>query len=128
MPFEKTVEDWKMCNFKSGLRSRSQSRKGSDGFGWIRCRIFYRIPEVQLNHVLHHTPKLGILTRACRNRTICLKLLLKHTILSVYHDFHCMLVAAKLLTAKLHSCYAKESEYRESRVGRRCRKFWKGRS
>jgi len=28
-----------------------------------------------------------------------------------------VLVAAKLLTAKLHSCYAKGSEYRESRVG-----------
>ena len=39
-----------------------------------------------------------------------LKLLLKQRILSVYHDFYRLLVATKLLTAKLHSCYAKGSE------------------
>jgi len=38
-----------------------------------------------------------------------LKLLLKEMILAVYHDFHWLLVATKLLTAKLHSCYVKES-------------------
>jgi len=27
--------------------------------------IFYLTPEVQLNHFLHHTPKLGILSRVC---------------------------------------------------------------
>ena len=43
-----------------------------------------------------------------------LKFLWKLIILVVYHDFHWLLVATKLLTAKLYSCYAKESE---SRVG-----------
>jgi len=39
-----------------------------------------------------------------------LKLLLKQSILAVYHDLHWLLVATKLLTAKLHSRYVKESE------------------
>jgi len=39
-----------------------------------------------------------------------LKLLLKQIILVVYHDFHWVLVATKLLTAKLHSLNVKESE------------------
>jgi len=39
-----------------------------------------------------------------------LKLLLKRRILAEHHDFHWLLVATKLLTAKLHSCYVKESE------------------
>ena len=41
---------------------------------------------------------------------ILLKLLLKRKILAVYHDFHWLLVATKLLTAKLHTLYVKESE------------------
>jgi len=36
--------------------------------------------------------------------------LLKQGILSVYHDFHGLLVATKLLTAKRQSCYDKVSE------------------
>jgi len=39
-----------------------------------------------------------------------LKLVLKQKILAVRHDFHYLLVAAKLLTAKLHSRYVKDSE------------------
>ena len=39
-----------------------------------------------------------------------LKLLLKQIFLAVYHDFHWLFFATKLLTANLHSCYAKESE------------------
>jgi len=31
-----------------------------DGVGF-----FYPTPDVRLNHFLHRTPKLGILTRAC---------------------------------------------------------------
>jgi len=48
---------------------------------------------------------------------LLLKLLLKQRILAVYHDFHWLLVATKLLTAKLH-------------IMLRCRsrKCWKGRS
>jgi len=34
-----------------------------------------------------------------------LKLLLKQKIDAVHHDFHWLLIATKLLTAKLHSCY-----------------------
>jgi len=39
-----------------------------------------------------------------------LKFLLKQIILAAYHDFHWLPVATKLLTAKLHSCYARGSE------------------
>jgi len=39
-----------------------------------------------------------------------LKLLLKQIILAVYHDFHWLLAATKLLTTKLHSDYIQESE------------------
>jgi len=35
---------------------------------------------------------------------------LKQIILAVHHDFHCLLLATKLLTAALHSRYVKESE------------------
>jgi len=50
----------------SGLRSR----KESEVFGWSQSRIFHPTfyptltTEVQLNHFLHRTPKLGIPTRA----------------------------------------------------------------
>jgi len=48
-----------------------------------------------------------------------LKVLLKHRILAVYHDFHWLLLAAKLLTAKLHSRYVRGSEIPErSELGR----------
>jgi len=36
--------------------------------------------------------------------------LLKQKIFAVHHDFHWLLVATKLLTAKLHSRYVKEPE------------------
>jgi len=39
-----------------------------------------------------------------------MKLLLQQIIFAVYHDFHWVLVATKLLTAKLHSLYVKELE------------------
>jgi len=39
-----------------------------------------------------------------------LKLLLKQVIIAAYHDFHWLLVATKMLTAKLHLRYAMESE------------------
>ena len=41
---------------------------------------------------------------------IILELLLKQKLLAVCHDFHWLLAATKLLTAKLHSRYMKESE------------------
>jgi len=37
------------------------------------------------------------------------KLLLKQIFLVAYHDFHLVLVATKLLTAKFHSLYVEES-------------------
>ena len=39
-----------------------------------------------------------------------LKCLCKLRFIAVYLGFHWLLVATKLLTAKLHSCYAMESE------------------
>jgi len=61
-----------------------RSRKESGVFGWSRSRIsentevrvgFYcPTPEVQLNHFLHHTPKLGIPVEMVQ---FLLKLLLK---------------------------------------------------
>jgi len=41
------------------------------------------IPEVQLDHFLHHTPKLGIPVEMVQ---FFLKLLLKQRFLAVYHD------------------------------------------
>jgi len=65
----------------------------SEVFGWSRrripkisqIRIFYPTPEVQLNHFLHHIPKLGSSVEMVQ---FLLKLLLKQKILSMYHDFH----------------------------------------
>jgi len=46
-----------------------------------------------------------------------LKLLLKQSILAVYHDFRWLLVASKLLTAKRHSCYVMLRSWRRESVG-----------
>jgi len=71
-------------------------------------------PEVQLDHFLHHTPKLRIPVEMVQ---FLMKLLLKQRILAVYHDFHWVLVAIIFLTAKLYSLYVKESESgRESEI------------
>ena len=51
-------------------RLRSQCRKESGGFGGVgflrtlEVGFFHPTPELQLNHLLQGTPKLGILTRA----------------------------------------------------------------
>jgi len=42
-------------------------------------------PEVQLDHFLHHTPKLGSPVEMVQ---FLLKLLLKQRFLAVHHDFH----------------------------------------
>jgi len=52
------------------------------------------------------------------------KLLLKQIFLAGYHEFHSLLAATKLLTAKLNSGHVEESEIWNGRA----RKFWKGRS
>jgi len=50
-----------------------------------RSRIFCPTPEIQINHFLHHTPKLGTPVEMIQ---FLLKLLLKQRILAVSHDFH----------------------------------------
>ena len=87
-----------ILHFKAGL----WSCKELEVFGW--SQIFCPTPEVQMNHFLHHTPKLGIPIECYYffwnfywNRS-----------LAVYHYFHWLLVATKFLTAKLHSRYVKE--------------------
>ena len=62
-------------------------------FGWSRIpnntgsrsRIFCPTPGAQLDHFLHHTPKLGT---PVERAEFLLKLLLKQRFLAVYHDFH----------------------------------------
>ena len=76
-------------------RSRSRSRKESEVFGWNRSRIrsntgsrsgiFCPTPDSQLDHFLHHTPKLGIPVEMVQ---LLLKLLLNRRCLAVHHDFH----------------------------------------
>jgi len=55
----------------------------SEVFGW--SRIFCPNPEVQMDHFLLHTPKLGIPVEMVQ---LLIKLLLKERILALYHDFH----------------------------------------
>ena len=88
---------------KAGLQSRIPENIGS------RDRIFYPTPEVRLNHLLHRTHNLRILIRAYWNGTITFETFIEtySRILAVYHDFHWLLVAKKLLTAKLHSRHVK---------------------
>ena len=75
-----------------------------------------------IGSLLHHTPKLGILVELAQ----FLMKLLWNRILAVYHGFHWVLVATKLLAAKLHSLYVKKWE---SEISERLEwKFWKGRS
>jgi len=53
----------------------------------VGARLFYLTltSDGQLDHFLHHTPKLGIPVEMVQ---FLLKLLLKQIFLSVYHDFH----------------------------------------
>jgi len=89
-----------------------RSRRFLGGVGFLTplgvgVRFFCPTPKDQLDHVLHHTPKLGI---AVEMEQFLIKLLLKQIIIAVYHDFHWLLVATKFLAAKLYSLYVKESE------------------
>ena len=99
--------------FSAGLRSR----KESEVFEWNRIPIttpgvgvglFWptSTPEVQLNHFLHRSPKVGTPVEMVQ---FLLKLSLKQIIIAVYHDFHWLLVATKLLAVRLHSRYVTES-------------------
>ena len=76
----------------------------------VRVGLFCQTPtpEVQLDHYPHHTSNLGIPVEMVQ---FLLKLVLKEIILAVFYDFHWVLVTTKLLTAKLHSLYNKESGF-----------------
>jgi len=75
-----------------------------------------RIPKNSRSRILlsdSGSPIESILTRACWNGTISFEIFTE-TILAAYHDFQWLLVATKLLTAKLYSFNAKkESEILE---------------
>ena len=77
---------------------RSRRFLGGVGF-FIRLRLF--------NWIMFY---ITLLSREFQLIWQFLKLFLKQNILAVYHDFHCVLVATKLLTAKLHSFYVKGAE------------------
>ena len=105
----------KSCLYQGCGVARSRFFLGAVGFlRTLGVGCFYPTPtpEVQLNHFLHCTPKLGILNWLVPVEMLQfrLKFLLKQRIIAVQHDFRWLLVATKLLTAKLHSCYAKESK------------------
>ena len=97
---------------------RIRSRRDSEGFGWSRSRIpnntrsrsrcqslFFLSDSDSGNPIgslLHHIPKLGIPIEMAQ---FPFKFLLKQIFVAVHHDFHCLLIATKLLTAKVHSLY-----------------------
>ena len=94
---------WKLYNSHA-------SRQGC-GFGgfWVESGSYFFVRlrlEVQLDHFLHHIAKLRIPVEMI---PFLLKRLLIQIIIAVFHDFHWLLVATKLLTAKLYSLYVKES-------------------
>jgi len=64
--------------------------------------------------VLYHTPKLGIPVEMLQFHLI---LLLKQTILAVYHNFYWLLVATKLLTVKIHSLMLRGRSWKFGKVG-----------
>jgi len=70
------------------------------------CQIFFSDTGSPIGSILHHTFKLEIPVKMVQ---FLLKLLLKHNS-AVYHDFHWLLVATKLFTAKHHSCHVRELE------------------
>jgi len=75
-----------------------------------RSRIFSPTLEIQLDHFLHHTSMLGILVKMVQ---FILKLCWNR-FFAVHHSIYWLLIAAKLLTVKLHSLHVRQS------------KFWKG--
>ena len=107
--------DYRMRHCKQGCGvgvARSRGFLGGVGVGFLitpEAGFFHPTPEVQLNHLLHRTPKLRILTRACWNGTTSFETFNETDNSSVHHDFHWLVFAAKLLTAKLPSRYVKKS-------------------
>ena len=90
-------------------RARRSRIAESEVFGWSRIpnnttsrsRIFCPTPDVQLDHFIHHTPKLGIPVEM-------VQFLLK---LFVETEISCCAPRFPLIfTVKLHSLYVKQSE------------------
>ena len=63
-------------------------------------------PVSSIGLFLHHPPNLGIRVEMVQ---FISRLLLKQRFLAVHHDFHRLLIATKLLSAKLHWLYVKGS-------------------
>ena len=125
----------KSLTYRAGLRSR----KESEIFGWSRIlnntgsrsRIFCPTPtpEVELDHISHHTPKLGIPVEMAQ---FLLKRLLKQRFIAGHHDIHWFLqpnfspFMLRSRSRESQSRVAVENLVSRVRVG--SRKFWKGRS
>ena len=85
-----------------GLRSRIPNNTGS------RSRIFCPNPDAQLDHFFYITlPNREFLLKWCN---FFWNFCWNGGLLPVRHDFHWLLFAAKLLTAKLHSLCVEESQ------------------
>ena len=96
-----------------GLRSRFRRVRFLGTLETVSDKNSTPTPDVQLNHFLHRTTKLGIPVETMQ---FLFKLLLKQIIFTVCHDFHWFLVAIKLLTPNF------------IQVLLRSWKFWKGRT
>jgi len=98
MVAESEVFGWNRGRIPNDTRSRSR----------CRSRIFLSDSDSRspIGWFLHHTPKLWIPVDMLQ---FLMKHLLKQRILAVHHDFHWVLVATKILTAKLHPHSAQES-------------------
>ena len=98
--------------------ARSRRFLGGDEFLRTLNCFLTPTPEVQLNHLLHRTPKLGILVVLVQMAQLILKLLLKQRFLAVYPDFHWLLVAKN----------GRQLNFLHVILRSHSRKFWKGRS
>ena len=84
------VTSW--VRHESLLQAALKSRRflGGVGVGFpatlgVGIRFFCQTPATQLDHVLHHAPKLEIPAEMVQ---FLLKLLSKQRFLAVHHDFH----------------------------------------
>jgi len=109
---------WKK-HCKSGWRSHRESEDFGWSWSWIpkntkrwcRSRIFLSNPNS--GSTIEPVFIITLQLVAVEMVQFLLKLLWKQWYLALHHDFHWLLVATKLLTAKLHSHYVKESEILE---------------
>ena len=82
----------------------------SDSYNNTRSRSWIILTDFDsgspIEPFLHRSPKVGTPVEMVQ---FLLKLSLKQIIIAVYHDFHWLLVATKLLAVRLHSRYVTES-------------------